>query len=92
MLAGREAMSKLGKIQYNTAGIQDTVMSRHGPKQYFDDQNKEWEKWLEGVKDNVGEMKIVWLKSVGGVASIEEAWERLCQGCVATDDGLVFKL
>ncbi|CZT51342.1 uncharacterized protein RSE6_12472 [Rhynchosporium secalis] len=92
MLAAREAMTNFGKIQYNTAGIQDTVMSRDGQKQYFDEQDKEWEKWLRGVQDNVGNMKIVWLKNVGGEASIEDAWERLCQGSVASDEGLVIKL
>lgn len=92
MLVTREAMAKLAKIQYNTAGIQDTVIARDGEKRYFNDTATEWEKWLAGVEKNVGDLRIVWGRGVGGESGIEGGWDRLREGNVGSSEGLVYKL
>lgn len=92
MLAGRAAGAKLGKVQYNTAGVQDTILETIGPEAYFTNRSAHWEKWLDERHLSVPGMQIVFGRGVLGVHGIEGGWERLCHGQVGAEEGLVYKM
>jgi hypothetical protein len=92
LLAGRSAMAELGKIQYNTSGVQDTVLESVDPEAYFETKNKLWDQWLDTRHLSVPGMQIVFGSGVSGADGIEGGWERLCHGEVGSEEGLVYKM
>jgi hypothetical protein len=91
MLANRAAVAELGKVQFNTSGVQDTVIERMGHEAYFAMKDERWNEWLSERHLSVPGMQIVWGKGVSG-DGIEKGWERLCQGQVGAEEGLVYRL
>ncbi|KAJ5153766.1 Protein of unknown function DUF2855 [Penicillium coprophilum] len=92
MIAGREASAKLGKVQYNTSGVQDTILETVDLEAYFATRNEQWEKWLDERHLSVPGKQIVFGRGVEGADGIEGGWERLCHGQVGGDEGLVYKM
>lgn len=91
VLATKEEMSRLGKVQYNTSGVQDTVMQLNGAGTYFDTVTPLWDKWLRNQSRSIPDMRIVWGKGISGADGIEGGWQRLCQGLVGGGEGLVYR-
>jgi hypothetical protein len=85
-------MSKLGKIQYNTGGVYDTVLARYGERAYFDDFDTAWRKFAAEVGGHFGGFDIIWGKGVEGSSGVHGGWERLCGGQVGRNEGLVYRL
>ncbi len=83
-------MTRLAKIQYNTAGVLDTVLHSNGAETYFETVTPLWEQWLRERHRSVPDMRIVWGKGVEGDEGVEGGWGRLCQGQVGAGEGLVF--
>ncbi|KFY46199.1 hypothetical protein V494_00551 [Pseudogymnoascus sp. VKM F-4513 (FW-928)] len=92
VLASREEMSRLGKVQYNTSGVKDTVMQLNGAGAYFDTFNPLWDQWLRNQQRSIPDMRIVWGKGISGADGLEGGWQRLCQGLVDGEEGLVYGL
>ncbi|KAJ5306868.1 hypothetical protein PENANT_c003G02266 [Penicillium antarcticum] len=90
MLAQRAAVVELGKIPFNTSGVQDTVIERMGPEEYFATKDARWEEWLSERHLSVPGMEIVWGTGISG-DGIEKGWERLCRGQVGAEEGLVYR-
>ncbi len=88
----REAMIRLGKVQYNTSGVQDRVIECRGAKAYFESVEPLWDQWLRTRQRSIPDMRIVWGKGISGAGGIEEGWTRLCQGRVAAEEGLVYQM
>ncbi|KAJ6010036.1 hypothetical protein N7522_005052 [Penicillium canescens] len=91
MLAKGAAVAELGKVQFNTSGVQDTVIERMGHEAYFAMKDALWDEWLSERHLSVPGMQIVWGKGVLG-DGIEKGWKRLCRGQVGAEEGLVYKL
>lgn len=91
LLAGRDAIVKLGKVQYNTSGVQDTILATQDVGAYFATKATQWEKWLDERHLSVPGMQIMFGRGVSG-DGVEAGWERLCNGQVGAEEGLVYKL
>ncbi|KGO46291.1 Protein of unknown function DUF2855 [Penicillium expansum] len=89
LVAGRAAMEELGKVQYNTSGVQDTVLESVGPEAYFATRDAQWEKWLDERHLSEPGLQIVF---GSGVSGVEGGWDRLCRGQVGAEEGLVYKM
>ncbi|CAI7590887.1 unnamed protein product [Penicillium glandicola] len=92
MLAGAAAMAELGKVQYNTSGVQDTILESVGPETYFATRGAQWEKWLDERHLSVPGMQILLGRGVSGPDGVEGGWDRLCHGQVGAEEGLVYKM
>ncbi|KGO78344.1 Protein of unknown function DUF2855 [Penicillium italicum] len=92
LVAGRAAVAELGKVQYNTSGVQDTILETVGPEAYFAARGAQWEKWLDERHLSEPGMKIVFGSGVSGAGGVEGGWDRLCRGQVGAEEGLVYKL
>ncbi|KAJ5926268.1 hypothetical protein N7516_008041 [Penicillium verrucosum] len=92
IIAGQTAMAELGKVQYNTSGVQDTILETVGPEAYFATIGAQWEKWLDERHLSEPGMKIVFGSGVCGADGVEGGWERLCHGQVGAEEGLVYKI
>ncbi|KAJ5520930.1 hypothetical protein N7463_001383 [Penicillium fimorum] len=92
MIAGREATAKLGKVQYNTSGVQDTILDSVDLEAYFKTRTTQWERWLDERHLSVPGKQIVFGRGVSGANGVEGGWERLCHGQVGGDEGLVYKI
>ncbi len=86
-------MARLGKIQYNTAGVLDTLFKAHGAGAYFESFTPLWEQWLcHDRLLSAKDMKVVWGKGIAGAEGVERGWERLSRGEVGAGEGLVYRL
>ncbi|KAJ5971383.1 uncharacterized protein N7479_001301 [Penicillium vulpinum] len=92
LIAGGAENEKLGKVQYNTSGVQDTILESVGPEAYFATKAVQWEKWLDDRHLSVPGKQIVFGHGVSGADGIEGGWDRLCQGQVRAEEGLVYKM
>ncbi|KAJ5462429.1 hypothetical protein N7530_010634 [Penicillium desertorum] len=92
LIAGRAAMEELGKVQFNTSGVQDTILESVGPEAYFATRGAQWEKWLDDRHLSVPGMQIVFGSGVSGADGVEGGWDRLCHGQVRAEEGLVYKM
>ncbi|KAJ6159647.1 hypothetical protein N7497_004184 [Penicillium chrysogenum] len=92
LIAGRTAMEELGKVQFNTSGVQDTILESVGPEAYFATKDEQWAKWLDDRHLSVPGMQIVFGSGVSGVDGVEGGWDRLCHGQVRAEEGLVYKM
>lgn len=91
-LAAKEAMSKLGKVQYNTSGVQDAVMQADGAEAYFDKLARVWDEFYRTRHASIPDMRIIWGEGISGPGGIEGGWEKLCKGRVGGSEGLVYRL
>ena len=87
----REAMSRLGKVQFNASDVQGVVMELRGAEAYFNTVSSLWDQWLSDRYRSIPDMRIVWGKGISGADGIEGGWERLCQGRVGAEEGLVYQ-
>ena len=85
-------MSKLGKVQYNTSGVQDAVMKADGAEAYFYKLAHRWDEFYRARHASVPDMRIVWGEGISGARGVEGGWERLCKGQVGGGEGLVYRL
>ena len=92
LIAGRAAMEDLGKVQFNTSGVQDTILETVGPEAYFATRDEQWAKWLHDRNLSVPGMQIVFGRGVSGVGGVEGGWDKLCHGQVRAEEGLVYKI
>ncbi|CAG8909910.1 unnamed protein product [Penicillium egyptiacum] len=92
MIARRAAMEELRKIQFNTSGVQDTILESVGPEAYFATRGAQWEKWLDDRHLSVPGMQIAFGSGVSGVSGVEGGWDRLCHGQIRAEEGLVYKM
>ncbi|KAG2005193.1 hypothetical protein GB937_008889 [Aspergillus fischeri] len=90
--AARAAMQSLGKIQYNTSGIQDTIIDREGAATYFGKVSRRWKEWLADRASAIPDMQLVWGQGIAGENGIYGGWERLSNGEVRPEEGLVYAL
>ncbi|EKV04415.1 hypothetical protein Pdw03_5209 [Penicillium digitatum] len=91
-IAGRAAVAELGKVLFNTSGVQDTILESVGAEAYFATKSAQWEKWLDVRHLSEPGMKIVFGSGVSGAGGVEGGWERLCHGQVGAEEGLVYKV
>ncbi|KAL5353806.1 hypothetical protein ACLOAV_001848 [Pseudogymnoascus australis] len=80
VLATKEEMSRFGKVQYNTSGVQDTVMQLNGAATYFDTVTQLWDQWLRNRHRSIPDMRIVWGKGISGADGIEGAGKGSAKG------------
>ncbi|KAF7128418.1 hypothetical protein CNMCM5793_003148 [Aspergillus hiratsukae] len=90
--AARAAMQSLGKIQYNTSGVQDTVIEREGAQTYFRKVSRRWKEWLADRASAIPDMQLVWGQGIAGENGIYGGWEKLSNGAVRPEEGLVYAL
>ncbi|KAA8643821.1 DUF2855 family protein [Aspergillus tanneri] len=90
--AARAAMQSLGKIQYNTSGIQDTIINREGAGTYFGKVSRRWKEWLADRASAIPDMQLVWGQGIAGENGIYRGWEKLSNGAVRPEEGLVYTL
>ncbi|KAL4982229.1 hypothetical protein BDW68DRAFT_195538 [Aspergillus falconensis] len=90
--AARAAMQSLGKIQYNTSGIQDTIINREGAATYFGKVSRRWKEWLAHRESAIPDMGLVYGQGIAGEDGIYGGWEKLSNGEVRPEEGLVYAL
>ncbi|PLB41690.1 DUF2855 family protein [Aspergillus candidus] len=88
----RAAMASLGKIQYNTSGVQDTVIDREGAATYFGNVSRRWKEWLAHRSGAIPDMRLAYGQGIAGDNGIYGGWERLSNGAVRPEQGLVYVL
>ncbi|KAF9884958.1 hypothetical protein FE257_000868 [Aspergillus nanangensis] len=90
--AARASMQAMGKIQYNTSGIQDTLIEREGAGAYFGKVSQRWEQWLDERDSVVPDMHVVWGEGIAGENGIQGGWQRLATGSVRPEEGLIYTM
>ncbi|PKX91135.1 DUF2855 family protein [Aspergillus novofumigatus IBT 16806] len=90
--AAGAAMQSMGKIQYNTSGIQDAIIDRDGAEAYFGNVSRRWKEWLADRASAIPDMQLVWGEGIDGDNGIYGGWERLSNGEVRPEEGLVYAL
>lgn len=92
MLASRQEMQDLGKIQYNTSGVADTMVATQGEDAFYGSLAVKWEKWLSERHLSMPDLDIIWKNGVTGKDGIEGAWDMLCSGEVGAGEALVYRV
>ncbi|KAL2838444.1 hypothetical protein BJY01DRAFT_250943 [Aspergillus pseudoustus] len=90
--AARAAIQSLGKIQYNTSSIQDTIINREGAATYFGSVSRRWKEWLAHRASATPGMGLVYGQGIAGENGIYGGWEKLSNGAVQPEEGLVYGL
>ncbi|KAJ5622507.1 hypothetical protein N7528_005739 [Penicillium herquei] len=85
-------MTRLGKIQCNTSGMQDSAIDSLGVETFFQAITASWEKLLNERHSWAPDLKIVWGHGISGDRGIEGGWTRLCRGEVGAEEALVYRL
>lgn len=86
-------MQSLGKIQDNTSDIQDTIIDREGAGPYFGNVSRRWKEWLADRASAIPDMQlVVWGQGIAGENGIYGGWEKLSNGAVRPEEGLVYAL
>ncbi|KAJ5731538.1 uncharacterized protein N7483_006046 [Penicillium malachiteum] len=85
-------MTRLGKIQCNTSGMQDSAIDSLGVETFFQIISASWEELLNERHKWAPDMKIVWGHGISGDRGIEGGWTRLCRGEVGAEEALVYRL
>lgn len=67
-------------------------MAKIGRQAYYDDLQANWEEWISKRERNIPDLKLIWGRSVSGEQGIEAGWDRLADGNVAPDEGLVYRM
>lgn len=91
-LANGKATVELGKIQYNTSGIEDSLIETMGIGSFYKMQDAKGKQVLEDRQQWLPGVEIVWGRGVCGTSGIEGAWDRLCQGQVGSEEALVYQV
>jgi hypothetical protein len=85
-------MQSPGKIQYNTSGIQDSLIDREGAGTYFGKVSHRWKEWLADRASAIPDMQLVWGQGIAGAKGIYGGREKLSNGAVRPEEGLVYAL
>ncbi|KAJ5625485.1 hypothetical protein N7510_001794 [Penicillium lagena] len=85
-------MVQLGKIQFNTSGVRDTLMKSMSPAKFFEVLNEAWRQLLADRTTSIPDMNLVWGKGVAGTNGLEGGWDALCQGQVKAEEALVYTM
>ncbi|KAJ5708531.1 hypothetical protein N7488_008332 [Penicillium malachiteum] len=85
-------MTRLGKIQCNTSGMQDSAIDSLGVEKFFQTISASWEKLLNERHSWAPDLKIVLGHGISGDRGIEGGWTRLCRGEVGAEEALVYRL
>lgn len=85
-------MVQLGKIQFNTSGVRDTLMESMSRAKFFKVLNEAWRQWLADRPTSVPDMNLVWGKGVSGADGLEGGWNTLCQGQVKAEEAMVYTM
>ncbi|CAL5867249.1 uncharacterized protein PFLUO_LOCUS1464 [Penicillium psychrofluorescens] len=92
MQAVGKGMAQLGKIQFNTSGVRDTLMENMSRAKFFEVLNEAWRQWLADRPKSVPDMNLVWGKGVSGVDGLKGGWDALCQGQVKAGEAMVYTM
>lgn len=85
-------MLELGKVQYNTSGIEDSLIEAMGIGPFFETLDVKGKQLLDDRQQWLPGVEIVWGRGVFGTSGIEGAWDRLCQGQVGAEEALVYQV
>lgn len=87
-----QEMQKLGKVQYNTAGVADSAVAAQGVESFYGEEDKVWKKLLSERHQVTPDLRVVWKDGVSGADGIEGAWDLLCNGKVGASEALVYRV
>ncbi|KAJ5982908.1 hypothetical protein N7481_005007 [Penicillium waksmanii] len=90
--ANRDSMKTMGKIQFNTSGVRDAIITHTTAKDFYDQAQLVWDDWISVSHDIVPDIQLMVGHGVGGERGIEKGWSKLCQGMVGTGEGLVYMM
>jgi len=85
-------MMKSGRVQFNASGVRDAVTKSVGAQKFQENTHTVWEEWLQVSHDIMPDMRLVFGTGISAEDGIQAGWERLCQGLVGPEEGLVYKL
>lgn len=77
-------------VPYNASGVQNKAVQLKGVEAYSNTLSLLWDQWLRDRHYSIPDMRLVWGKGVSGSGGIEGGWERLCQGRVGPEEGLMY--
>lgn len=83
-------MQTIGKVQFNTSGVRDAVIRQVTAQGFYDQVQLMWDGWTGVRHEIMPDIKVSLGHGVLGDQGIENAWKGLCQGCVGTQEGLVY--
>jgi hypothetical protein len=86
----RETMQKMGKVQFNTSDVRDAVIEQGTAQGFYNQVQLVWDDWVGVSHGIMPDIQVSLGRGVSGDQGIENAWERLCQGAVGTQEGLVY--
>lgn len=92
MQNSRAAMTRLNKYQFFAPGIRVAVLDSDERDADLENTSMLWGKWQDEREKVTPGMKIVWGDGVVGELGIEGGWTKLCQGKVASDEGMVYNI
>ncbi|KAL2814056.1 hypothetical protein BDW59DRAFT_24137 [Aspergillus cavernicola] len=88
----RESMQTMGKIQFNTSGVRDSVIEQTSAQDYYGHVQPVWEDWMRVSHEILPDIQLTLGRGVSSVEEIKKGWRRLSQGSVGTREGLVYPM
>lgn len=82
----------MGKLRYNTSGVQDAAVIAKGEKDFFESLNSKWDLMIEERHQWAPDLKIVQGSGISGIDGLEGGWTKLSKGEVAADEALVYRV
>lgn len=77
-------MQTMGKVQFNTFGVRDTVIEQDIAQGFHDQVQLVWDHWTRVSHEIMPDIQVSLGQGVSGVQGIENRWQRLCQSGVST--------
>ena len=85
-------MKSLAKIQYNTAGIIDSLVISQGAEALHTELDSTLEKFMNERHLSMPDLNLVWKDGVNGGDGIEEGWDLLCNGKVGANEAYLYRV
>ena len=80
----------MGKVQFNASGLRDRGIEAEGGAVYFQSVNECFQKWMD--EKGMGALELSWGEGVQGPKGVEGAWTDLCEGRMAVEKALIFRI
>ena len=87
-IAQRNAMPN--RFRMNTSPLRDALMNKLGVAAYFKEVEEAWDKFLKG--GNVNDLRLEIGQGVGGTNGFEGGWSKYCEGSVAGDAAMAYRM
>ncbi|KAJ5222912.1 uncharacterized protein N7469_009152 [Penicillium citrinum] len=92
ILTSMQELKTLAKIQYNTAGVVDSVIASQGAEALHTDLANALEDFMSERHLSMPDLNLVWKDGVVGGDGIEGGWDLVCNGRIGANEAYVYRV